>query len=167
MTITTERTICTWIIEEDIPDLLPMYFEPDANKFIAPLRNKPKDFYPKKLQQKIRENSRTCSFWTVRLKETGTAIGTINLNPWEPHNILHIGAHLKRQFWNQGFGKELFTALIHHAFHELKLDRIHAIVEEGNDASLHVLQSCGLQVIRNGEIDGEQLFILQLNNSPE
>ena len=164
MDFKTERTIIKPLSTNDFESLLEMYFEPGTNDYIAPLKDKTESFYRAFLEKKVLSNVEQISFWTVRDRVSSQIMGTMNLNLFEPLNIIHVGAHLKKDFWNQGYGKELFIRILRYGFEERKLPFIHAIVEVNHKVSKRLLTRLGFKLNRFAEVNGETLEIMRISS---
>ena len=159
MTVLTTRCQCTLISAKDFSEIIKMYQERDSNKYIAPLLNKDEAFYIKFLEGKIASNRVAPSFWTVRLKADRTFIGTINLNQFAQTGLIHLGCHLSRNFWQQGYASELMEALINFGWEERKLNSIHGVFEKENTVSKSLLKKLGFQPYESRWVEGKELFI--------
>ncbi len=62
---------------------------------------------------------------------------------------IEIGWHLKRSHWGQGLATEGGRGLLDFGFHELGLDRLHAVLRPENLRSLAVAERLGMQ--RHGQ----------------
>jgi len=140
MILKTTRTTITPLAESDIPEMMEMYREPDSNKFIPPLFDKDDDYYNDFLSTKIENNKSDVGFWTVRDLTQNTFIGTVNLNQFADTNMIHIGCHLKRDFWNQGYAYELMSRLRDHGIEDKQLSAIHGIFNEEHIVSAKLLK---------------------------
>ena len=84
----------------------------------------------------------------IELKETLTAIGTIDLYDFDPHHrragvgIIVDSAHQKK-----GFGKSALNLLIDYAFSFLKIHQLYAYIPVKNIPSLHLFEQCGFQTM--------------------
>jgi RimJ/RimL family protein N-acetyltransferase len=90
--------------------------------------------------------------WATILKPDGPYIGRCGLYP-------HIGSrgrvrreavlafYIAREFWRLGFASEAGLAFVQFGWTQLHLRRIVATVQEGNDASVHILQKLGFDLI--------------------
>jgi len=78
--------------------------------------------------------------WAIELISTQDFIGTIALveNEKGEHEI---GYRLLKEYWRQGYGKEVTNGLIKYAFEELKLKEIVAYVDKKNITSVRILDS--------------------------
>lgn len=164
MILQTERTFIKPLSHEDFDSLLEMYKEPKSFEFISPFKNKTESFFLKFLEGKLVQNESQIGFWTVHNKLTNKVMGTMNLYSYDPLNIIHLGGHLKNEFWNQGYGKELFQEILTFGFEERKLQHIHAIVETRHAISKKLLTSLGFKLFKTVEMNGEILEILKISS---
>jgi RimJ/RimL family protein N-acetyltransferase len=93
--------------------------------------------------------------WTV-LKD-GDAIGSIDLSDMDGRGAW-TGFVFRRDMWGRGLAREALIAVIDNAFGSLRLNRLMARVQSGNDRARRLLQAVGFQ--REGELptisrDGE------------
>lgn len=78
--------------------------------------------------------------------EGALLIGTCDLFRIDVGNRrAEIGYVLARSHWKRGYALEALTALIDHAFTELRLQRIEADVHPGNEASCRALERLGFR----------------------
>lgn len=164
MQLTTKRTSIIPLSESDFSEILEMYSEPDTNKFIPTLLNKSNDLYMSFLKGRIETNKSTFGFWTVRDLTTNDFIGTVNLNQFKGSEITHIGSHLSKKYWNQGFSTELLTALIDYGFNIRKLDYIHGITSIDHVVSKKMLVKVGLEFLKEFSIDGVTAHLYRIEN---
>ena len=57
-----------------------------------------------------------------------------------------LAYYIARPYWGQGLATEAAQAFLGYGFNELKLKRIVASVQQGNDASQHILQKLGFEL---------------------
>ena len=81
----------------------------------------------------------------VELKETNTAIGMCGLLKRDELPDADIGFAFLPDYWNQGFAFEAAAAVMKDAREQLRLDRILAIVNPDNYASMKLLERLGLR----------------------
>jgi [ribosomal protein S5]-alanine N-acetyltransferase len=58
-----------------------------------------------------------------------------------------LACYIARAYWGRGLATEAARAFLQYGFNELKLKRIVASVQQGNDASQHILEKLGFQLI--------------------
>lgn len=93
-------------------------------------------------------------------KENGKFIGSGGFMSVDEANLsAELGYVVSDKYWNRGLATEAAGALLNFAFTVLKLNRVQAMVFEGNDASERVQKKLGMQyegmmreaVLKNGE----------------
>ena len=98
----------------------------------------------------------------VELKETHTPIGMCGLLKREELPDPDIGFAFLPDFLNKGFAFEAAAAVLKDARERLKLERVLAITNQDNEASIRLLQKLGLQIERAIKMstDSAELFLL-------
>lgn len=84
--------------------------------------------------------------WGIVLKESGELIGTMGIHNWNKRaKKAEIGYELHPDHWGKGLAKEAVEALLAHAFSELDLFRIGAVVYPANETSSGMLKGMGFK----------------------
>lgn len=98
----------------------------------------------------------------VELKETHTPIGMCGVLKRDELPHADIGFAFMPEFWNKGFALEAAAAVMNDARERLKLERILAITNQDNEASIKLLQKLGLKFERliKMSTDSAELFLL-------
>jgi ribosomal-protein-alanine N-acetyltransferase len=102
------------------------------------------------------------ALWATVLKTDNAYIGRCGLYPHfdadgKPiHGEAVLAFYIAAQYWGRGYATEAGGAFIRFGFAALGLDRIVATVQEGNDASEHVLQKLGFLLSHTEE--GQRTF---------
>ena len=138
--------------------LILRHFNPDDAPFILALLNEP-SFLRYIGDKKIRtlEDARQYiangpvatyarhgfGLYQVELKDTHTPVGMCGLLKREELPHPDIGFAFLPDFWNKGFAYEAATAVLTEARERLQLDRILAIVNPDNEASIRLLEKLG------------------------
>lgn len=87
--------------------------------------------------------------WGITLKEEDVVIGSCGfLNIASEHSRSEIGYELHKNYWGKGIASEALDAVIAYGFEQLKLQRIQALIEPPNIASLKLAEKQGF--IREG-----------------
>lgn len=86
--------------------------------------------------------------YLVQLKETQTSIGICGLIKREALEHVDIGFAFLPEFWNRGFAFESAAAVMNYGRDVLHLDRIVAITDPDNEASINLLHRLGLKFER-------------------
>lgn len=117
------------------------------------------------------------AFWRVAmLKGTGCRwgiadwsgnrlIGTVGLNNIDMRlDRAEIGYELNRAWWGKGIMTEVVPSALFHAFHVLGLDRLTALIQPGNHASISLVEKLGFRsggLLRNYiKVAGESRDVL-------
>lgn len=79
----------------------------------------------------------------VVVQRTGRVIGTCDLAV-AGRREADLGYMLARRHWGHGYATEAATALVDHAFAQLGVERVYALVDVGNERSRRVLEKSGL-----------------------
>lgn len=103
-------------------------------------------------------------------KETNEVMGACHYHSWWPmHSRAEIGyAMYKDEYKNKGYMKEAMKAILDFGFHEMKLNRVEALIGPFNDPSLKLIKSFGFveegvmreHYCKNGELQDSICFSL-------
>ena len=149
MRIQSERINFTPFTEIDIPLVMDMYKEKDQFKYVSPLANQSDEFYTQFLKNKINNNQTELEFWKLIRKSDNEFIGTVNLNKFSNSNMIQIGCHLKKDFWNNGFATESIKTILDYSIQVKKHSSIYGIFESGNTASKRIFEKLNFQKCQN------------------
>jgi RimJ/RimL family protein N-acetyltransferase len=103
--------------------------------------------------------------FAVELKKDGSVIGIVSLLDRDEFEDVDIGFAFLPDHWRQGYAYESGSAMMEFAFSELDLDRIIAVTQADNTASIRTLEKMGLAhegVVRLAE-DGPDLLLYAVN----
>ena len=82
--------------------------------------------------------------WAMLRKEDGLFIGDLGYHNYDAsHHKAELGYKLGRQFWRQGLTAEVMPLVLDYGFTAMGLNRIEALVEPDNEASLGLLARFG------------------------
>ncbi len=133
-----EDAICAVTSDQEVSDntsTLPFPYErSDAEAFIERVR------------QGIESGTEFC--FGVRLRETGTLIGTMGVVLTTEHERGDIGYLFGREYWGQGYASEACAAVVAYAFGAFDIHKLTAAWYGDNPASGRVLEKCGF--VREG-----------------
>lgn len=146
ISLKTQRLILRPFLETDLQNLIELDTDPEVMRYIGSghvsTLEEVKQVLPKILKRQ--EGWDLYGTWMADLI-SGENIGWFTLKPIVGlNNDFEIGYRLKRKFWGQGFATEGSLCLVQHGFEVLKLKKIVAVTDPGNQASQHVLKKCGL-----------------------
>lgn len=80
----------------------------------------------------------------IVVQRTGRVIGTCDL-ALTGRREADLGYMLARRHWGHGYATEAASALVEHAFAQLAVERVYALVDVGNERSRRVLEKAGLR----------------------
>ena len=107
------------------------------------------------------------ALWATVYKPEGCYIGYCGLYPHfgKPDPIPGegvLGYILARPYWGLGLATEAARAFVDFGFNVLNLTTIYAVVESGNDASLHVLKKLGMRKVGTEYVGKRALYTYEL-----
>lgn len=97
------------------------------------------------------------SMWATLLKETGQYVGRCGVYPHFDRNGIPIAEegtlafYIASGYWRKGFATEAAQALIQFGFNELNLKLLVSTVQDGNEASSHILKKLGFDLVSTEE----------------
>jgi RimJ/RimL family protein N-acetyltransferase len=98
--------------------------------------------------------------WAAESAATGEFLGWFHFRPGADGDITNIdlGYRLRRSSWNKGYATEGSRALISMGFTDLAVARVFAHTMTVNTASRHVLEKCGLTLVRTTPYKGPHVI---------
>ncbi|MCX6649670.1 MAG: GNAT family protein [Candidatus Bathyarchaeota archaeon] len=85
--------------------------------------------------------------WVITLQGDGRYIGDIGyLNHVKEHQRAEVSYKLSRRHWGRGIMSEAMVAVLRCGFEVMSLNRVEAMVNKENEASLRLLEKHGFQV---------------------
>ncbi|MBC7513960.1 MAG: GNAT family N-acetyltransferase [Herminiimonas sp.] len=103
--------------------------------------------------------------WAVVMRGTQQVIGSCNFITYDQKlSRAEIGYCLHQKFWRQGLGAEAVRAVVDYGFGN-GLQRIEALCEIGNTASVHLLKRIGFQyegLLRSYAFKGDALIDIEI-----
>jgi len=169
------NVILRWLTADDLDALHDTFSDPEVARYLAVPRHASRADTERYLAS-IHEGFRTSSLYQWGIEHAGRIVGTCTLGglDWENRRA-EIGFVLARSAWGQGLMPDALTALIDHAFDDLKLHRIEADVDPRNGASLRLLERLGFRqegylrerYLKDGEIQDSVFFgLLRSDDRP-
>lgn len=159
----TERLILRGMDLADAPFILALLNEPSFLRFIGDKKVRTvQDAEQYILNGPVASYNRNgFGLCLVELKETHMPIGMCGLLKRDELPHADIGFAFMPDFWNKGFAYEAAAAVMNDARERLKLERVLAITNQDNEASIKLLQKLGLQFERliKMSTDSAELFL--------
>jgi ribosomal-protein-alanine N-acetyltransferase len=163
----TQRLLFRTHEPQDEPDFISMHTDPEVRRYVGgrawPLEKARARFR----EEYLGRPKETYGLWATILKEEKKYIGCCGLRAGDKKGEAHLGYYLAQPYWGRGFASEASLAFIGVAFTRLRLVRLLADVEKGNDASEHILQKFGFKYISREEIpaSGRVINLYELTRS--
>jgi ribosomal-protein-alanine N-acetyltransferase len=106
--------------------------------------------------------------WATIHRPTGRFVGRCGLIPWTIDNQpeIEVAYLLAKEFWGRGLGAEVAGALVRHAFMQLRLIRLIALIDPANIASIRTAEKVGLGFEREVEVGGRKTRLYSSTAAP-
>jgi [ribosomal protein S5]-alanine N-acetyltransferase len=140
----TERLILRPVTAEDHSALLAHWAAPDVRRFLFDGAVLSAAEITGAIEGSTRDFGQAgYGLWLIREKDRTGLAGTAGLRPLEDLG-LEIFYSLAPGFWGQGYATEAARAVLDHALGPLALPEVLAEVDEGNTASIAVIERLGM-----------------------
>jgi [ribosomal protein S5]-alanine N-acetyltransferase len=142
--LTTQRLVLRPVTARDHAALLAHWTAPGVRRFLFDGVM----LSPAEITETIKDSARDFAaagygLWLIREKDRTDLVGTAGLRPLEDLG-LEIFYSLAPALWGKGYGTEAARAVVEHALGPLGLPEVLAEVDEGNTASLAVIERLGM-----------------------
>jgi len=132
---------------EDLDNLFRLYSDVEVMRYLSlRTREQTQESLHKHIQQWQQYNF---GMWAVMHKDSGKMIGRCGLGLLENTPEVELGYVFDKSYWNMGLATEASQATLKYGFEEVKLDRIVAIAQPENIASVRVIQKVGMKYQKN------------------
>ncbi|MEO8041193.1 MAG: GNAT family N-acetyltransferase [Acidobacteriota bacterium] len=155
----TDRLIFELYTDRDKEDFIDLLTDPVVMRFVdkGPLNLQQAEMLWQKLMLEFYPDG-VETIWAVFSKDDRRYVGNASLRPRpERQTDWEIGYYLKPAEWGKGFATEIASRLVRYGVEVAGLDEVYATVDKDNDASIHVLEKCGLKLFRK-EFDERGVF---------
>jgi ribosomal-protein-alanine N-acetyltransferase len=162
-TLTTPRLLLRPLTMADLPDLHRAVWSDPAVTWDGVARTPAQS--RDALRAKVEERER-CGFGmsAAILRGSGELVGFGGLQHLEGSEDVELGYYLSRSSWGRGFGTEIAREVLRHAFEDLRLDRVVAVVRPENTGSRRVLAKVGLRFHHEGDHYGAHVEVWEARN---
>ena len=161
--LTTPRLVIRQFTEDDADNLFHLNGDPEVMRYLTggkpTAREEIRDqIIPVHLG--VYDRLDRLGTWAAESAATGEFLGWFHFRPGPDGDITNIdlGYRLRRPAWNQGYATEGSRALISMGFTHLGVGRVFAHTMTANTASRHVLEKCGLTLVRTTAYEGPYLI---------
>ena len=168
MELITARLTLREFLNADAPFIVTLVNQPSFLRFIGDKKVRTIEDARNYIQTGPRENYKRYGFgqYLVQLKETNKPIGMCGLLKRDTLEDPDLGFAFLPEAWGNGYAFEAASAVLEHARDHLKLNRVLAITNPDNDASIKLLGRLGFQFERlkrlSTDADPVKLFSLNL-----
>ncbi|WP_183572453.1 GNAT family N-acetyltransferase [Mucilaginibacter sp. X5P1] len=150
--LVSERLIFRQHIMADMDAYCDMEQDPDVRKFVGGYARSREDAESRFLNGAFQPVNDRLAMWATILKSENKYIGRCGLyphfnvdgNPIKDEATLAF--YIARGYWGRGFATEAGQAFIRFGFDVLKVKRIVATIQVGNDPSVHVIKKLGFML---------------------
>jgi RimJ/RimL family protein N-acetyltransferase len=167
----TERLILRHFNPTDAPFILALLNEPSFLRYIGDKKVRTLDDARQYILNGPGASYERHGFglYQVELKDSHTPIGMCGLLKREELPQPDIGFAFLPDFWNKGFAFEAAAAVLTDARERLQLNRILAIVNPDNEASIRLLQKLGLRFEGNLKLaaDRDEIKLFATGSTPD
>lgn len=158
----TERCLIRETTPEDVEDFFHIYSDPAITEFMEGL-------YPDKEQEQeyIREYIKKMytfyefGVWTVVEKSSGSVIGRAGFSYREGYDEPEIGFIIGVPWQRRGYGEEVCRAILNYGWNVLGFNRVQALVETENAASLNLCDKLGFRAVEELSMGERGYFLLK------
>jgi len=161
----TRRTKVREICMEDMEALFLLYEDPSITAYMEPLFDGPQEVqYQRDYIEKV-YGLYDYGMWLVVEKSTGQVIGRAGIeskDPAQPYSV-EMGYLIRKDKQGMGYATEVCQGIIAYAKEELEMERVVAMVNPANKASVRVAKKLGMRPTgESTEETGEIVFELRL-----
>lgn len=153
----TERCIVRELCLDDLDGLFELYADDGMDDYTEPLF----EYEEEKTYQDAYINNMYRFFgygmWLVFQKETGKLIGRAGLEHREIYGEteLELGYLIGKKYQGQGYATEVCEAILEYAKENTNFEHINCVVQNGNNASIHMAQKLGFEYREDYDLDGK------------
>jgi [ribosomal protein S5]-alanine N-acetyltransferase len=131
----------------DEPDFVAMHTDPEVRRFVGGSAWPAEKAVERFRSQYLGQPSHTYGLWATVLKSEHRFIGSCGLRAPDGQHPPSLAFYLARPYWGCGLACEAARAFVGWAFGRLNLDRLAAEVQEGHQASVHILSKLGFRLV--------------------
>jgi RimJ/RimL family protein N-acetyltransferase len=161
--VTTPRLTIRQFTEDDVDNLFNLNSDPEVMRYLGrpPSRERLRDeIIPFHLAVYSRLDR--LGTWAAESADNGEFLGWIHLRAGFDGDITNVelGYRLRRAAWSRGYATEGSRVLVDMGFTELGVRRVYAHTMTANAGSRHVLEKCGLTLVRTTAYTGPDADVI-------
>lgn len=153
----TERCLVRETTVEDVDDFYRIYSDPSITEYMEPLYADPEEerAYARDYIDQVYAFYHF-GIWTVVEKISGEVIGRAGICFREGFDDPELGFVIAADRQGRGLATEVCEAILRYGFQELGFERIHALVQPDNLASLRVCDKLGMESLGRVNSQGQE-----------
>ncbi len=142
--LVSERLTLRRVVAEDAPVVLAGYSNPEVYRHMSVEYHSIEEVQVQLDWYESLWKGSLGTWWGICLNEDGTMIGNGGFHLWhQEHKSAELGYWILPKHQRQGYASEAIRLMCHHAFTQMGLHRIEAVVEVDNQASGSLLNKNG------------------------
>jgi RimJ/RimL family protein N-acetyltransferase len=156
----TPRLVIRQFTEDDADNLFNLNSDPEVMRYLTGGRPTPREEIRDQIlpfHLGVYDRLDRLGTWAAESTATGQFLGWFHFRPGHGSDDItniELGYRLGRPAWNSGYATEGSRALISMGFTDLAVERVFAHTMTVNTASRHVLEKCGLMLVRTFPYEG-------------
>ena len=155
----TPRLVMRQFTEDDVDNLFNLNSDPEVMRYLTGGKPTPREEIRDQIipfYLGVYDRLDRLGTWAAESAVTGEFLGWFHFRPGPDGDIANIdlGYRLRQAAWNQGYATEGSRALISMGFTRLGVGRVFGHTMTVNTASRHVLEKCGLTLVRTTPYEG-------------
>jgi RimJ/RimL family protein N-acetyltransferase len=159
----TPRLALRQFTEDDVDNLFDLNSDPEVTRYLTGGRPTPREVLRDQIipfHLAVYGRLDRLGTWAAESAATGEFLGWFHFRPGPSPDITNIdlGYRLRRSAWNQGYATEGSRALISMGFTDLGVKRVFGHTMTVNTASRHVMEKCGLTLVRTTPYEGADVI---------
>jgi len=159
----TARLTLRQFTRDDVDSLYELNSDPEVMRYLTGGRPTARETFRDEiipLHLAVYERLDRLGTWAAESTASGDFLGWFHFRPGPDADITNIdlGYRLRRSTWNRGYATEGARALITMGFTDLGVERVFGHTMTVNTASRHVLEKCGLTLVRTTPYDGPDVI---------
>ncbi|MGZ3752134.1 MAG: GNAT family N-acetyltransferase [Mucilaginibacter sp.] len=150
--LSSDRLLFRQHIMADMDAYCAMEADPEVRRYVGGAPRSREDAERKFLNGAMQPATDRLAMWATVLKEDGRYIGRCGIYPhFKPEGGVFEGEgtlafYIASDCWNHGYATEAGRSFVRFGFNELHLKTIVTTVQEGNSASIHILEKLGFDL---------------------
>jgi RimJ/RimL family protein N-acetyltransferase len=155
----TPRLTIREFTENDTDDLFNLNSDPEVMRYLTGGRSTPREQIRDEIipfHLAVYQRLDRLGTWAAESTSTGEFLGWFHLRPGPGDDITNVdlGYRLRRSAWHYGYATEGSRALIRMGFTDLNVVRVFAHTMTVHTASRHIMEKCGLTLVRTTPYEG-------------